>query len=1273
MSLSFKKLGKGCAGGDYYLNSAAAGDYYLDVDEIDDPETMKEPPGSWYDPTGALPVDLHGRRVEPKNFRALLGGFDPATGSALVRGAGEQHVSGYDFTFSAPKGVSVLWSQVRSDVRSLIEEIQADAVRRVLQFMAEKGGIARLGAGGAIKERVGLIAALWPHASSRENDPQLHHHCTVLNLAKCGDGAYRTIDVAQILRWQSAIAAAYHAELAALLTDRLGVRCTLKDGDFVFDCHDVPLNVREHWSKRSAQIKAAAREHGQGDISKAVLDKLAIETRDRKSELNRAELTERWRQEAEQIGFTEIEAVNCLSVASRQPLATDAIAKIAEEAVERLTKVQSVFTEAQAFAMVGVALQGFGAAADIEHAMQYLIDASKVLRLGATNDGSLAVYSTQAMIDLERDMVTRAANLAPQHVLDDELVNTAILGKLGLSLEQADAVRHACLDPRRVVIVEGAAGAGKSFAMEAVKVAYESAGYELHGVALSWSAASVLSESAKIQNTRAIEGFVRDLAKGTAALTNKSVVVIDEAGLVGSRHMAAIVKAVELADAKLILTGESKQLSPADAGGAMAALTEVLGSAHMDEVRRQGAHVRHDPGLFAAYQWQRDAVLQFREGQAAEALDRYRGAGKVKFSDDQEQALDVMLADWAEIFQRHPEKTSLLLANDNATVRAINKRVRDQLQSAGVVAGQGITIKASDMRRAADADFAIGDRLMFRMNDRELDIQGDPERSVAGVFNRTVGTLRAIRSAADGVPVLSIELDRGGVVDIRAGVGGYFDKKTGGVPIQHAYATTIYASQGMTVDQSFLLNSRHIDRRLAYVGASRHRESCQFYFSREQLHERIMERVGADEYRPLAAISDDALLEHVKAQWSRNSEKLTTVQFLREREREREQAAIKASARPPTKAAAMPDPTVRREQARNRVVEFDRLKQIARTLDFPAWLIRQGLRLVKNGIDEWKLRRDSDRPWLFFRSSSAPTWLAHDGDQTFDPIGFVQQHWGVRFREAVTLLAGCSINDMPQPLSPPALARAKPSEPLHMRWANAQQQAAGLRYLEVERGISRTTIRRAVREKFLATDEFGIVFVGRDDKYQIRNAETRFLTPVRFRGEWLTKKSYAGADKTFPPILAGDADSPEVHLVEGGINALALVDIHRRQRPGEPWPTILVTGGARTLKWQNNPEVVQLLRGATRVVIHRENERGPDGFPDHRKQADTDQAHARQHEVITEIRDSSDGLRYEQPPVAFKDLADWNKADAHPTAVAEPCPAIDGLEADAESSFSLRT
>ncbi len=289
MTLSYKKLGKGCEGGEYYINSAQVDDYYLNEGVT----VHREPPGRWYDPTGTMPAITDGETVDADTFRALLGGYDPKTGKPLVKGAGKHHVSGYDFTFSAPKAVSAIWSQLDPEQRLLVEKATAVAVRRALEFMSAKAAVGRYGAAGSIKENVDIVAALWDHGSSRENDPQLHTHATVFNLAKCADGKWHAIDVNQILRWQTAIAGVYHAELAAQLTDALGIRCEVKEGEFIFDIPDVPEAVKEHWSKRSEAIKAAAKELSTDALSKAVLDKITIETRDKKSELTRDELLTR--------------------------------------------------------------------------------------------------------------------------------------------------------------------------------------------------------------------------------------------------------------------------------------------------------------------------------------------------------------------------------------------------------------------------------------------------------------------------------------------------------------------------------------------------------------------------------------------------------------------------------------------------------------------------------------------------------------------------------------------------------------------------------------------------------------------------------------------------------------------------------------------------------------------------------------------------------------------------------------------------------------------
>lgn len=1267
MTVSYKKLGKGTGGGDYYINAAQLDDYYLNEGVSDDPAMQREPPGRWYDPTGTMPAIRDGEAVDAATFRSLLGGFDPGTGKALLKGgAGDQHVSGYDFTFSVPKGISAIWSQLDADQRGLVEKAQSAAVHRALQFMSDKAWIARGGAGGSVKENVHLMAALWDHASSRENDPQLHTHATIFNLAKCANGSYRAVDVNQTLKWQTAIAGIYHTELAAQLTDTLGIACEVRDDEFIFHVKGVPEPVTEFWSKRGNAIKAAAAERSVDALSKAVLDKITIETRDKKSELTRAQLLERWVQEGQTLGFTREHAEALFHQANRDELSPADIKDIAEKAITRLTYTHSVFNESAAYAMVGVLMQGRGTAADIEKAGEWLVK-ERLVQMGISPDGH-RVFSTPEMIALEKQMIEDAKIEAPAHIQPADAVAVAILAKKGISDEQADAVRHACLDSRMVSVVEGSAGAGKSFTMEAVKSVYEGQGYTLHGLALSWTAAGVLSDEAKIEHTRAIEGFVRDVANGKVQLDAKSVVIVDEAGLVGSRHMSAILTAAKEAGAKVILTGDSKQLAPVEAGGAVEAIIEEIGSARIDEVRRQGAHVRNDPEKYAAYQWQRDAVLQFADGHADMAMQAYDDHGLVTLADDNITTLDVMVADWNAYRLSAGDSTSLLLANDNQTVREINARVRNLLRGEGRIGEDAVSIRTTDLKKTSDTAFAVGDRIMFRKNDKELGIQGDPtkKQAASGVYNRTTGTIREIRQDKDGAPLFTIELQKGGTVEIRAGKGGYWDGHTKAVPLQHAYATTIYGSQGMTVDRSFLLDSRHIERRLAYVGMSRHRDECRVYVDRQAVHERLMERLGADEWRPIAEVTDAELMESVKKSWSRASEKLTTVQYLKEQAGQRPKKEVETQARQDKTLSILKTNTnrmeatmhtlsksgqmsadQRRAKAEQEYKEFGERIETAKRIDLPAWLTSRGVQLKKEGTKGF-VEKDptGDKPFHFFCGDDGK-WRARAGETYLDAVGYIQQLERMDFKDTVNMVTGYNDPAMTQSaIQAQRLAqrsganRNQVVRAIVIRAATDDQRKRAADYARDERGISRETLKDAHQKRFISVDDRGVTFIGHDAEGKIRNAETRLLKPEKWRDDWLSKISYPESDKTFSPILRGN--DRDVHMVEGGFDALALHDMHKRESK-EP-PTVIVTGGARTLKWSQNPQVQDLLKNATTITNHHENEVDKKtGLPDPKKQAETDAGHEKQAAAIVEIRGSAEGIKNARPPAGMKDLADWNK------------------------------
>ena len=172
---------------------------------------------------------------------------------------------------------------------------------------------------------------------------------------------------------------------------------------------------------------------------------------------------------------------------------------------------------------------------------------------------------------------------------------------LVLSGEQADALAH-ITDGRDLGIVVGHAGTGKSAMLGVAREAWEAAGYEVRGVALSGIAAENLESGSGIAS-RTIASMEHGWGQGRDLLTSRDVLVIDEAGMVGTRQLERVLSHAADAGAKVVLVGDPQQLQSIEAGAAFRSIHERHGGAEIGEVRRQ----RED--------WQRDATRDLADWQ----------------------------------------------------------------------------------------------------------------------------------------------------------------------------------------------------------------------------------------------------------------------------------------------------------------------------------------------------------------------------------------------------------------------------------------------------------------------------------------------------------------------------------------------------------------------------------------------------------------------------------------------------------------------------------
>jgi Ti-type conjugative transfer relaxase TraA len=407
----------------------------------------------------------------------------------------------------------------------------------------------------------------------------------------------------------------------------------------------------------------------------------------------------------------------------------------------------------------------------------------------ATGKKLPARYSTRAMIRLEATMARQAMWLSgkERYAVSEAVLDATFKRHERLSDEQKAAIER-ITGPARIAAVVGRAGAGKTTMMKAARQAWELAGYRVVGGALAGKAAEGLENEASIES-RTLASWELRWSRGRDVLDDKTIFVMDEAGMVASKQMAGFVDTVVRAGAKIVLVGDPEQLQPIEAGAAFRAIVDRVGYAELETIYRQ-----HDD-------WMRKASLDLARGNVEKALVAYQGEGRVLGSRLKAEAVERLIADWNRDYDQ--SKTTLILAHLRRDVRMLNVMARARLVERGVV-GEGKIFTTADGERRFDA----GDQIVFLKNEGALGLKN-------GMIGHVVEAQpnRIVAVVGDG------DHRRQVIVEQR-----FYNN------LDHGYATTIHKSQGATVDRVKVLASLSLDRHLTYVAMTRHHEDLQLYY-----------------------------------------------------------------------------------------------------------------------------------------------------------------------------------------------------------------------------------------------------------------------------------------------------------------------------------------------------------------------------------------------------------------------------------------------------------
>jgi len=766
-----------------------------------------ESPGRWYG-AGATSLGLQGE-ASVAGFQAMFEGRDPTTGELLGRPHGRNAIPAFDVVLRPTKSVSILYGLGDPATGRAVLQAHHAGLAEAVGYLDEHLG-ARRGHGGVQHvDGQGLLAVGFDHRTSREGDPLLHSHLVVANRVQGPDGRWTALDGRDLYRHRLAADTIYRASYQRALSRSLGVEWTAADTHGNRELQGMPEALVRSFSKRTSQIDRAVQElAADGRERTPRLVKWAVQaTRKPKQHETPDTLYDRWRQEAAERGIDPDTLVR--EVTGRTPdrdqdgTVSDAMAGRLFDRLagpDGLSATASTFSRPDVLVALGAGLAGVGRSELEALADRFL--AERAVRVVADRALEERRWSTPDLLAVEQRLVTSATGRTREQttVVSHEAVREAVAAHPTAGADQQAMVRDLCQGGQGVALVVGRAGTGKTFALGIARHAWQLDGYRLLAAAPTGIATMSL-QGEGFEDVATCDRLLGDLDRGRDQLDAHTVLVIDEAGMVGSRKLARLLEHAERAQAKVVLVGDDRQLAPIDAGGGFRALRLRMGASELVENRRQ-----HQA-------WEREALELVRSGLVDDAVAAYEAHDRVVAADSKPAATLALLQDWWTAFreaERDSAQEVVVLVARRTEVDRLNTLCQELLAAHDRLGQERLQVE--------DHQLAVGDRIVCGKN----------AIGELGVANGSRGTITALDPQARTLTICLYGKDGQEVILPRS----YLDGRSPGERnrrVDLAYATTGHRAQGLTRGRALVRLTGTEDVNWLYVQLSRARRETRLY------------------------------------------------------------------------------------------------------------------------------------------------------------------------------------------------------------------------------------------------------------------------------------------------------------------------------------------------------------------------------------------------------------------------------------------------------------
>jgi conjugative relaxase-like TrwC/TraI family protein len=800
----------------------ATADYYSEGQEL---------VGLWGG-KGAARLGLSGT-VDKFSFERLCDNLDPSTGEPLtVRTRADRRV-GYDFTFSVPKSVSLLYAMsgdqgimdaFRGAVDETMREIEAEMKTRVRR-------------GGRDDDRVtdNMVWAEFIHTTSRPvdglPDPQLHAHVFAFNTTwDQEEDRWKAGQFADIKRDGPYFQAAFRVRLANRLQD-IGFGVERKRDDF--EIAGVAPDVLKRFSRRTDIIEKLAAKLGITDPDRK--GELGAETREKKGKpLSWEALRKEWEKRLTDSDREGLARIHRREEAFARLMHGEQLA--VDHAVQHCFVREAVVPERK---IVTESLKrGIGVVTVEDVAREVsgrpLIRSEVAGRKMATTEEMLALESE--VIEFAREGRGSCRPMGdPKRPCSREWLNEG----------QKAAVRHVLGSRDRVILIRGVAGTGKTTLEEEIGEALAEVGRPVVALAQSVKASrDVLRQQAGFANADTVAMFLVDEKMQESA--RGGVILVDEASQLGTRDMRKVFDVAERVGARVLLVGDKRQHRSVTAGEPLKLLEERAGvrAAEVSDILRQKGDYRK-------------AAKCLSEGRSREAFDLLDKLGwirEVADGDRYQQLSAAYLAAVAEKKKNGEYKRALVVSPTHMEGNQITHAIRDGLKAQGRLGKERLVnawapAHLTEAEKADRTQYDPGDLVQFhkhatgyRKGTRLVVGEGaEPPTGLADRFDvyrpvqLAVAVGDRVRITAGGKSKDGRKLSNGSLFtvagfnrrgDILTDRGWVIDRDFG--HLTHGYVLTSHASQGDTVDKVFAaISSQSLpatNQRTAYVALTRGKE-----------------------------------------------------------------------------------------------------------------------------------------------------------------------------------------------------------------------------------------------------------------------------------------------------------------------------------------------------------------------------------------------------------------------------------------------------------------